>query len=233
MARKKFLTNPLLLFFFYAVVCPSLFFWSLVGLDKLDERWLSPSFQMALSHLLLSALFIGAISFLPGGLSGWGVNLKNWRRSLFLSIILGIGFGILFSVFSLGPKISAWKFSHMLGQFHVRENLIQMVSQLFLVGLSEELYFRGILLTSLKSFFSKKTIGIHSANMIVSFGFAAVQFYKLIFGASLGSILPLFAGALLYGIVLGEVYLRTMSLLGPVLIHSLGNSLMFLSSLGI
>jgi membrane protease YdiL (CAAX protease family) len=232
-ARKRILTTLLLLLVLYAAVYPSLFFWSLVGLDKIEERWLSPSFQMALSHLLLIALFIGAISFLPGGLRGSGVNLKNWRKSLVLGIILGIGFGILFSVFSLGPKISAWKFNHMLEQFHVRENLIQMVSQFFLVGLSEELYFRGILLTSLKSFFSKKAMGIHSANMIVSLGFAAVQFYKLIFGASLGSILPLFVGALLYGIVLGEVYLRTMSLLGPVLIHNLGNSLMFLLGLGI
>jgi membrane protease YdiL (CAAX protease family) len=232
-ARKRFLTTPLLLLIFYAAAFPSLFFWSLVGLDKIEERWLSPGFQMALSHLLLTALFIGAISLLPGGLRDWGINLKNWRRSLVLGIILGIGFGILFSAFSLGPKISAWKFSHMLEQFHVRENLIQMVSQVFLVGLSEELYFRGILLTSLKSFFSKKTMGIHSANMIVSLGFAAVQFYKLIFRASLGSILPLFAGAFLYGLVLGEVYLGTMSLLGPVLIHSLGNSLMFLSALGI
>lgn len=188
---------------------------------------------MALSHLLLTALFIMTISFLPGGLRGWGINLKNWRRSLVLGIILGIGFGILFSVFSLGLKISEWKFSHLLEQFHVRENLVQMVSQLFLVGLSEELYFRGILLTSLKSLLPKKAMGVHSATIIVSLGFAAVQFYKLIFGASLGSILPLFVGALLYGVVLGEVYLRTMSLLGPVLIHSLGNSLMFLSALGI
>ncbi len=188
---------------------------------------------MAFSHLLLTALFIGAISFLPGGLRGWGVNLKNWRKSLVLGIVLGIGFGILFSVFSFGPKIIAWKFSRMLEQFHVPENLIQMVSQLFFVGLSEELYFRGILLTSLKTFLPKKILGIHSANIIISLGFAAVQFYKLIFGASLGSISPLFVGALLYGLVLGEVYLRTMSLLGPILIHSLGNSLMFLTALGI
>lgn len=232
MTGKRALTTLLLLLVLYVVVLPSIFFWSLVGLDKIGEKWLSQGCRMALSHLLLAALFLGAMSFLPGGLRGWGVNLKNWRKSLVLGLILGIGFGILFALFSFGPKLIGWKLSYALEQLRVRENLIQMVSQLFLVGLSEELYYRGILLTSLANFFSKKIMGIHSAVMLVSLGFAFVQFYKLIFGASPGSILPLFVGALLYGLVLGEVYLRTSSLLGPVMIHSLGNSLMFLSSLG-
>jgi membrane protease YdiL (CAAX protease family) len=233
MAQKRVFTTFLLILVFYAPVFPSLFFWSLVGLDKIAEKWMSAACRMALSHLLLTALFWGMISFSPGGLRGWGVNLKNWRKSLFLGIVLGIGFGSLFAGFSFGSRISGWNFSHALEQLKIRENLIQMVSQLFLVGLSEKLYFRGILLTSLTNFFSKKIMGIHSAVVLVSLGFASVQFWKLVFGASIDSILPLFVAALLYGLVLGEVYLRTKSLLGSVLIHSLGNSLMFLSSLGI
>lgn len=150
-----------------------------------------------------------------------------------LGTLLRTGSDATLSPLSFELNISSWKTSHLIERLAVRQNKVQLLSQLFLVGLSEELYFRGNLVTSLAKVFSKKTMGIHSAALTVALGFAGVQFYKLIFGGSLAAILPFFAGALLYGIVLGEMYLRTKSLLASVLIHNLGNSLLFLASLGL
>ncbi len=157
--RKKAFNSLIFLFVFYSMIPPSIFFWSLVGLDKVWEKLLSPTDRMAISHLLLTAITFSLISLLPSGPKNWGVNLQNWRRSLILGIVFGVGFGIIFSIFSFGFRLSEWEFSHMLEKLHVRENLVQLFSQLFLVGLSEEFYFRGILLISLYRFFSKKNDG--------------------------------------------------------------------------
>lgn len=187
----------------------------------------------SISHLIVAAIVFAVMFLLPEGPSKWGLNLKNWRIGLVLGIISGLAFGMLFSFFSSGLNISTWNFGKLITQLKDRGNVIHLLSQLFLIGLSEELFFRGILVTYLMRRYYMKIIGIHLGVIIVSIIGASLQFYKLFFGSTFGAVFPLVIGAFLYFVFLGWMYQRTGSLLGSTVTHNLGNSLMFMISLGI
>jgi membrane protease YdiL (CAAX protease family) len=78
-----------------------------------------------------------------------------------------------------------------------------------------------------------RLVSLPAGVVIVAFLFALVQLYKMFFGFSPGRVLILMFGALFYGLLLGGIYYKTKSLVAPLLIHNLGNSLMFLASLGV
>jgi len=206
---------------------------SLVVLDKMMERSVTLYSRMAISHLIIAAIVLVVIFVLPGGAGKWGLNLKNWQKSLVLGGIIGISIGILFAVFSSGANIIRWNYGKFLSQLRIKDNAVQFLSQLLLVGLSEELFFRGILVTYLMKKYARKIIGIHQSVIIISALCGLLQFYKLLFGASLGNIFPLAFGGFLYSVLLGWIYQKTGSLLGPVIAHNLGNSLMAIGGLGI
>ncbi|MFQ6083020.1 MAG: lysostaphin resistance A-like protein [Candidatus Aminicenantia bacterium] len=197
------------------------------------ENKISPYSRTAINHVVLLVIVFAIMHLLPGGPVKWGVNLRDWQRSLILGVILGVAIGILFSLFSYGSNITRWDFINLMTQLKDKENIILLLSQVFIIGFSEELFFRGILVTYLMRRYSMNLIGIHLGVIIVSIMFASIQFYKLLFGAPLGNVFPLVIGGFVYGLVLGWIYQKTGSLIGSIITHNLGNSLMFLVSLGI
>lgn len=187
----------------------------------------------AVSHFVLISIVIAVMFLLPGGPLKWGLNLNNWQIGLFLGIISGFTFGVLFSLFSHGMNTLAWSFAKLITQIKNKEIIIHLIAQLFLIGLSEELFFRGILVTYFMRHFYMKIIGIHIGVVIVSIIGASLQFYKLFFGTTFTVVLPLFIGAFIYFVFLGWLYQKTGSILGSIITHNFGNSLLFLISLGI
>lgn len=187
----------------------------------------------AISHFVLLVITFSVIYLLPGGPVKWGLNLRNWRSSLTLGIVFGLTLGILFSLFSVGAAISRWNFTTLMTQLRNSENLVHLLSQLFLIGTSEELFFRGILVTYLMKKYSEKFLGIHLGVIIVSLVFGSLQFYKLFFGANFVTLLPLVFGGFLYGLVLGWIYQKTQTLMGSITAHNLCNSFMFVISIGV
>lgn len=216
----------------YVGILATGFFWSLVLLDRLMEKTFSPNSRVAISHIFM-LFFILAIMCISGGPTRWGVNLKHWQTSLVLGLFLGLTVGILFSLISYGTNITQWTIANVITRLGDRQNLILLLSQILVVGTSEELFFRGILVTYLSEQYSTKLAGLQLAVIIVSTIFALIQLYKLLMGATLEEILPFVIGALIYGLILGGVYQKTGSLLGPITLHNLGNSCMELIGLGI
>lgn len=216
-----------------AAVLASAFFWSLVLLDKAMQGIMSPSQRIAMSHFFLALIILLILALLPGGgLANWGLNFKNWSKNLVSGLILGISVGILFSLFSYGGSISGWHFSQLAAQLNKKETLIMLFSQLVLVGTSEELFFRGLLTTWLMKRYPSRLVGLSVGVVIVAILFVLVQLYKLLFGFPLGKVLVFMLGALFYGLLLGGIYQKTKSLLAPIIIHNVGNSVMFLVGLG-
>jgi membrane protease YdiL (CAAX protease family) len=230
---KKYATATHIVYIFLSVFLSSAFFMSLVGLDKILEKRMSVMARMAINHLMLIVVIFVFLYLLPGGLRKWGMNLNNWRKSLWLGLASGLVIGVLFSFFSYGATLLRWNWVKFVAGFKAKENLIEWLSQLLLVGTSEEMFFRGFLVTWLMKKYSKKILGIHSSVIIVSVMCGLLQFYKLLFGATLGNITLLVAGSFVYSLWLGLIYQKTASLLGSVLAHNLGNSLMVLGGLGI
>lgn len=218
---------------FYTTVLSSCFFWSLVLLDTLMEKSVAPSLRVATSHIIILFITFVVIYLLPGGFKEWGANLRQWQRSLMLGVILGLATGAFFSFLSYGTNIRHWNVTSVITQLRNRQNIILLLSQIFLIGSSEEFFFRGLLVTYLMKKYSMKLLGIHSAVIIISVLFASVHFYKLLFGATFKNILPLGIGGFFYGLVLGWGYQKTGSLIGPIILHNLCNSFMFVISIGI
>lgn len=217
----------------YSAVLGTAFFFVLVLLDELLGDALPVYSRDAVSHLAVLVIVVSAMRLLPEGLANWGVNLRNWRSGLTLGVLFGLGFAVLFSLFSYGPDIERWHLTNFLAALDDGQNVLGLLSQLFLVSSSEELLFRGILVTYLMRAYSARVLRIHVGVLIVSVVFGSLQFYKLLFGFGLGNVLPLVAGGFLYGLVLGWLYQRTQSVLGPIVTHGLCNSLMFAAGLGL
>jgi len=218
---------------FCTAILSSSFFWIMVLLDKTMEKRVSVYSRVAISHVIIFFIILVVLYLLPGRLAEWGVNLGHWQTSLTLGIILGLTIGVVFSLFSHGTNITHWSVTGVITQLKDKQNLVHLLSQIFLIGLSEELFFRGLLVTYLMKQYSVNLIGLHIAVIIVSVMFASVHFYKLLLGAKFGKILPFVIGGFFYGLVLGWLYQETGSLIGPVALHNLGNSCMFLISIGI
>lgn len=230
---KKLTYVEKLLPILYAAILSTAFFMSLVLLDTILEWKIALYTREAISHLVIIVVVLSVFIFLPGGYANWGLNLKNLKESLILGVISGLAFGILFSLFSYGQGISGWNFTRLMSQLGERENLGHLLSQMFLVGTSEELFFRGLLVTFLMRQYTRKLAGIHLGVIVVSVMCGLLQFYKLLFGAALQEILPFVFGGFIYALWLGWLYQRTGSLLGSIIAHNLGNSLMFAAGLGV
>lgn len=217
---------------FYAAILSSAFFMSIVLLDILMEKSIAPYSRVAISHIILFFVVFIVMWLLPGGPKQWGLNSRRWQTGILLGITLGLALGMLFSFLSYGTNIGQWNVTNVVNQLKERQIIILLLSQIFLIGLSEEVFFRGILVTYLMKQYSLKLIGLHLAVIVVSVMFAGIHFYKLLFGATLGSILPFVIVGFFYGLVLGWLYQKTTSLIGPIIVHNLCNTILYLIGMG-
>lgn len=101
---------------------------------------------------------------------------------------------------------------------HSREILIALLFFTVAIGLSEEIYFRGIILRRLKMYFS-----IKKAILISSVLFAVVHAAQAFSGEEFVGIALTIANAFIFGIVTSEIVILTESLSLTILWHTIYN----------
>ncbi|MDD2957679.1 MAG: CPBP family intramembrane metalloprotease [Lachnospiraceae bacterium] len=94
--------------------------------------------------------------------------------------------------------------------------VIALVFFTFAIGLSEEIYFRGLILKELETCFTvKKTV------ILTSVFFAAVHFAQAFSGSSLPMVLLSILNAFIFGIVAAEIAITTKSIIVIIIWHTL------------
>lgn len=199
-----------------------------LGLSVAGYFLATPSTELVISWLVAQQLLLALGGYF--GLGSKGKRLLRWDlEDLYKGIIAGVGLFLLNIVLSavvlviLGSiygfeTVNRWLIEEqsaiqtLLGFAHGR--MAWLISGLIVIGasLSEELFFRGLLLDALRKRFSP-TMGV----TITALVFALVHFYVIQF-------LPV----LVSGIILGRLFLVRQNLLRPIVAHSVVNGLVFL-----
>ena len=91
----------------------------------------------------------------------------------------------------------------------------------FLIGLGEELLFRGIIFYSLLEYFKKKEGGLFFSVLFSSVIFALFHFVNLLDGAGILPVLQQVGYSFLTGAMFAVVYLKTKNFCIPVFLHAL------------
>ncbi len=159
----------------------------------------------------------------------WGFNLNNLNLSLKIALYFSIGFGISQGVPLLIGYLTNTLSSSGIGHPLTFTNIGgYYLFQGFLSGTCEEPLFRGfvilVLAKSWKSKINVAGIDISIATIIAAilFSYAHIGFDLFPFEITRLSP-PQLVYAFILGIVYGEVFDRTKSLLGPILLHNISN----------
>jgi len=181
-----------------------------------------------LAQMVLALCVIAAVG--KAAFGDWGLNLRNWRRSLRITREVVFIFAIIMAIslalqlFSGAPPRSAPPLT--LG--HIAGTLFFMI---VISGLSEEILFRGMMQTWLSRQTSAAVsvfgLRLSVAGLIAALIFAAVHInFSLTPLAVTHLYWPQLAVALGLGLVYAWAYDRTQSLLAPILIHNVSNGMM-------
>jgi membrane protease YdiL (CAAX protease family) len=171
-------------------------------------------------------LFYMLTSFEP--LNTYGYRWNN--QYIWWAVYIGVGSGVV--------MFAVDKFSHLaeaarVPAFSTGVVLSYMLAWVVLPALMEETLFRGVI----QRYYQKKlntTVTSHNIHVAVFFGVAAELLFHLsiplYYGMSTGNLgaaalsaLPQLIYVAVFGFISGVFYQRTNSLLGPILIHALGN----------
>jgi uncharacterized protein len=159
-----------------------------------------------------------------------GLNINNIRLSA--RLLFWASFLILPSVFLVLWLLQLCGFSLPLQQIAPQQSLsVRWIAYQFLyVALPEEMFFRGYLQTNILTL-AKRLIDRHRALQ----GSVAIFTSALCFAAAHVVIRSQITGILTFfpGLVFGWLFLRTRSLVAPVLFHGLANTCYFLICMGL
>lgn len=169
--------------------------------------------QQCMLIALLAPIFLVQRKYLPWDRPRPSALLCLWSVCLTLGVAMGLSalLSILFHFLSVEDKV----YSGVDAIIGTAPALIQLLSVAVAAPLSEELMFRAIMLNRLRSKMPT---------------WLAIVLSSLLFGLTHGN-LTQFIHAGLLGIVLGYVYVRSGSLLVPILCHLANNLLSTLASL--
>ena len=161
-------------------------------------------------------------------LSDWGINTNN--KQLTFNIIKKFAIGwILFTTayIALTSWINNWPYL-LDFELNLKNALIYLLFESTIVGLSEEIFFRGFIYSILQKYFGKKIriirFSISQAGIITAliFAFAHIGFH--IFPLSIISFdIMQFVMAFALGIFYAFILEKTGSLLGPILAHNISD----------
>jgi len=143
------------------------------------------------------------------GLGGVGLVKENWLKWIVIGTLIGIPTGTI-EYFVLLPKAA-------FPVFQLKYLLRDFAYMLFFVSFAEEILFRGIIQTDLQKIFGKR-VGLIAAAYL--FGIMHLTWRSV----------PELAFTFFAGYLLGYLYNRTNSLIGPIFLHGI-NNLMLVSIL--
>jgi membrane protease YdiL (CAAX protease family) len=191
--------------------------------DSFGYTWLSV-------HHVIQILLTVAIMALPWWrkpLSEWGFNLKNHQKTFNIILKFTIGWIFFSTIFILISQwIAGWP--KLLGFYLSAENiLIYLFFESIIVGISEEIVFRGLVHGTLSPYFNKRiklgfTISYAGLISALCFAIAHIGFQFFPFGITSFApmqILVAFALGIFYAVLREE----TGSLLGPILAHNISD----------
>lgn len=165
------------------------------------------------------ALIVKKIDTLKPAKKGFGTGLLV---GLFLIVMDMIGLGDWINQYAKGQQaitISSGEF-------------ILFILAMVMVGIAEELMFRGVLLNSCLEFFGENSISSIRKSIIISGCiFGAFHVFNVLVGASLyGSVIQAISAAVL-GIVFGAIYVRCGKNIWPcIVIHGVHDAISFMQS---
>ena len=163
----------------------------------INQEYLIPAVYSTILALCLWHIYQKKLSF-----SALGFTKKKWLKYVLLGLVIGIPIGTV-EYFVLRPAA-------VFPSFEVKYLLRDLVYMVCFVGLGEEILFRALLQQDLT-----KAVGWKWGLVLASVMFAVMHL-------TWRSIPELFF-VFFAGLVLGYVYYRTRSLVGPILIHGIGN----------
>ena len=188
-----------------ALVLPEFVMWNMLSLWDLPKVWIKlTSFTFTLGILFLTLNKVGQ-SFASIGLARKPVGAIAWEIAVGLAVYSVFVVGFMASTTAWGREVT----------LSLREDvnllqLIRLLSQALFVGITEELIFRGWLLT-----FALTRMRHPDLAVTISAGIFALAHVNQGFGAVLF--------ALFFGCLAGLLYLWRKSLFAPVTVHILQN----------
>lgn len=166
-------------------------------MDAIQSYWLQGAFMML--SISVPAIFMWITNMKPAQIGFVGVEKGSAKTVLYFVPVIAAKIGFLFY-----------------GINHDIHTIMALVFFTIAIGLSEELYFRGIILRKLRTYFTIKQTVILS-----SVFFAAVHASQAFSGAGVFMVGLTMINALLFGIVASEIVMLTKSIVPVVMWHML------------
>ena len=222
-----FLRSVMIIFlaflFFFMIDRLAIYLTDLVLAGSFGFTWLS-------LHHFIQIVIALAIMAIPGwhrSLSDWGLNLKNSDQTFKIIIKFSIGWIIGTTIFTLVSQwLTGWP--PLLDFYFSIENiLIYLIFESIIVGISEEIVFRGLVYGTLSSYFSKKvklgfTLSYAGIISALFFAIAHIGFQISPFAITAFAPMQIFI-AFALGIFYTVLREKTGSLLGPILAHNISD----------
>jgi len=198
-----------------AMQCFSLLFLSRVAMTVVPALILSPSMLIVVVYgvyLSICAVYV-AEKRLP--LKDVGFRASSIRGQILGGLALGVTMGVVeFAI--LNPDISKYL---LFGEFSPATVSYVLVVMFLFVGLGEELLFRGLVQTSFEKVFARPLTSV----VIVSFLFAMMHAAYVTSLVTTLELVYVFVAAT----VIGYSFMKTRSLLLPVIAHGTANTILF------
>lgn len=169
------------------------------NIDIPQRYWIQGVFMLFSITVPIGALFV--IKIPPSQIAFVGVEKDGMRTTLYFIPIIVAKIGFLF-----------------LGINHNVKTIIALAFFTMAIGLSEEIYFRGMILRQLRMCFSVK-----QAVLLSSMFFAAVHISQAFSGVDFIVIMLNIVNAFIFGIVVAEITVLTGSLIPAIILHTLYN----------
>lgn len=166
----------------------------------IDQQLLLPAVYSTILALCFWHVYYKGIS-----LTEIGFRKENMLKYLLLGLCLGIPLGTMeYFIITPAPAFPTFEFKYMF------RDLIYMV---FFVGLAEELLFRGLVQRDLTNMFGAR------------WGLLGASFLFMVMHLTWRSV-PELGYIFLAGMILGYIYQKTNSLVAPIFLHGVANTML-------
>lgn len=175
------------------------------NMNAIQNYWLQGVFMMI--SISVPAIFMWITNMKPAQIGFMGIEKGSVKTVLYFMPIIAAKIGFLFY-----------------GINHDIHTVMALAFFTIAIGLSEELYFRGIILRKLRTCFTiKQTVFLSSVF------FAAVHASQAFSGAGIIMVALTIINALIFGIVASEIVMLTKSIIPVIIWHALYDFLNWIS----